>query len=177
MNSCILLAAASADPLAPDYVTMGVTLVVFVALLAILYKFAWGPILAGLKKREETIFAARDEAIRVKAEAVELRTKLQAEFAAANDQIRGLLDEARRDADALKTTEREAGIKEAQAERERAKREIETAKQQALQDIRVQAVKLAAILASKAVQRSVTIEDHERLVAESLAELDRTVSV
>jgi len=172
----LLFAAAVADPLAPDYVTMGVTLVVFVALLAILYKFAWGPILAGLKKREESIFGARDEAIRVKAEAEQLRTQLQAEYAAANDKIRTMLDEARRDADALKVAEREAGAKDAQAERERAKREIETVKQQALQEIRVQTVQLAALISSKAVRRTVTINDHDRLVAESLDELSKNVT-
>ena len=102
-----LFAAGSTDPLAPDYVTMGVTLVVFAALLGLLYAFAWGPILAGLKKREEGVFAARDEAVKVKHEAEELRTKLQAEFAAANDRIRGMMDEARVDAEASKAAARE----------------------------------------------------------------------
>ena len=75
--------AAGANPLAPDFVTMGVTLVVFLLLLAILYFAAWGPIKKGLAMREETIFAARDDAFKVKKEAEELRTKLNAEFAAA----------------------------------------------------------------------------------------------
>jgi F-type H+-transporting ATPase subunit b len=169
----VLFAASGGDPLAPDYVTMGTTLVVFGLLLGILYFAAWGPIMAGLKKREDNIFAARDEATKVKQEAEELRTKLQAEFASANDKIRAMLDEARRDADALKTKEREAGQKEAQTERERARREIEMAKEQALQEIQVQAVKLAALMSSKAVRRTVTPEDHQRLVAESLDELKK----
>ncbi len=170
-----VLYAAGTDPLEPNYATMGVTLVVFLAMLAILYKFAWGPILEGLKKREASIFAARDEAAKVKHEVEELHAKLQAEYAAANDKIRGMLDEARRDADALKAQEREAGVKEAQTERERAKREIETAKEQALQELQVRTVELASLISSKAVRRTVTADDHQRLVAESLDELKRIV--
>ncbi len=165
------VAHAAANPLAPDYVTMGVTLVVFGALLAILYRFAWGPILAGLRKREDAILGARDEAVKVKHEVEALRTKLQAEYAAANDTIRGLMDEARKDADALKVTEREAGKKEAGVELDRARREIAAEKDAAMQELRQEAVKLAGLMATKAVRRSLTVEDHARLLTESLDEL------
>lgn len=162
---------AAADPLAPDYVTMAVTLVVFGALLAVLYAFAWGPIQEGLRKREDAIFGARDEAVRVKREAEDLRAKLQAEYAAANDNIRGMLDEARRDADALKVSEREAGKREAATELDRARREIAAERDAALQELRQESVKLAGLMASKAVRRSMTVEDHARLLTESLDEL------
>jgi F-type H+-transporting ATPase subunit b len=161
----------SGSPLEPDYVTMGVTLVVFLALLGILYVFAWGPILAGLRKREDVIFGARDAALRTKQEAEELRAKLNAEFAQANDKIRAMLEEARRDADALRAREREAGQRDAAAERERAKREIESAKDAALQEIYQRSVDLAALISTKAVRRSLSADDHRRLVDEALADL------
>ncbi len=164
-------AGKTADPLQPDYVTMGVTLVVFGALLAILYTFAWGPILAGLRKREDAIFSARDEAVKVKHEAEGLRTKLQGEYAAANDKIRAMMDEARRDADALKVVEREAGKKDAATELDRARREIAAERDAALQELRHESVKLAGLMASKAVRRAMTVEDHARLLTESLDEL------
>ena len=169
----VLLAAAAggADPLAPDYVTMGVTLVVFGILLAILYTFAWGPILAGLKKREDAIFNARDEAVRVQREAEELRAKLTAEFAAANDKIKGMLDEARKDGEAVRAKAVEDGAKAAATERDRAKREIEAARDAALDDLYKQSVQLAALMSSKAVRRQLTADDHSRLIDESLAEL------
>ena len=164
------------NPLAPDFVTMGVTLVVFLLLLAILYVAAWGPIKKGLALREETIFAARDDAFKVKKEAEELRAKLNAEFAAAQDKIRAMMDEARKDADALKAAEKAVGAKEGQHEREQAKREIEIAKDQALQEIQQTAVQLAALMSSKAIKRTVNEDDHRRLVAESIDELKKTVT-
>jgi F-type H+-transporting ATPase subunit b len=156
---------------------MGVTLIVFVALFSILYIFAWGPILAGLKKREELIVGARDEAIRMKHQAEEAQAKLDAQFAAANDKIREMLEEARRDADKLRSQEREAGQKEAQAERERARREIETVKEQALQEIQLLAIKLSSLMSTKAVRRSITEDDHQRFLVESLDELKRSIQV
>ena len=46
---------ANATPLAFDPDLAICTAIVFVALLAILWKFAWGPISAGLDKREQSI--------------------------------------------------------------------------------------------------------------------------
>lgn len=169
-------AGAAANPLAVDYVTMSITLIVFLALLAILYFAAWGPIMKGLTKREELISSARDEAIKAKASAEEAQKKLTAEFAVAQDKIRAMMDEARRDADALKAMEKAVGMKEAQAERDRAKREIEVAKDQAIAELHQQAVKLAALMSSKAMKRTVNEADHLRLVDEALAELNTTVT-
>ena len=76
-----------------------------------------------------------------------------------------------RDADALRATEREAGVKEAAAEREKAKRDIEGAKDAALDEIYRTAVDLATTLSAKTLGRQITADDHRKLVDESLAEL------
>jgi F-type H+-transporting ATPase subunit b len=147
------------------------TLAVFGLLFLILAKFAWGPFQEGLRKREEALLAIRNEALKAREEAESIRLKLQAEFATANDKIRAMLEEARRDADDLRAKEREVGAREAATERERAKREIEMAKDAALQEIYLQSVQLAALMSSKALGRQMSPEDHSRLVEESLAEL------
>jgi F-type H+-transporting ATPase subunit b len=173
--TALFAAETAANPLAPDFVTMGVTLVVFVLLLTILYVTAWGPILAGLRKREAGMFAARDEAAKVKHEAEELRTKLQAEFAQANDRIRAMMDEARKDADALKASEREVGKKEAATELDRARRQIAAETEAAMDSLRKQAIELAGLMATKAVRRNLDLGDKQALLNESLAELKQTV--
>jgi len=147
------------------------TLIVFGLLCLILYRYAWPNIAAGLDKREAMLHSARDEAVRAKQEAEEMRQKLQAEFAQAHDKIRAMLEEARRDADELRAREREAGAKEAAAERDRARREIDAARDVALQEIYRQSVQLAALMSSKAIRRNMSADDHSRLVEESLAEL------
>jgi F-type H+-transporting ATPase subunit b len=147
------------------------TLIVFFLLIAILSKFAWPAIKEGLEKREAAIIGAQDEAKRDRKEALDALTEAKKQLDAASAQVKAMLDEARRDADVLKNSEREAGVKDAAAERERAKREIDTAKDVALKEIYEQAVKLAAMMSEKALRRQVSSEDHKRLLDESIAEL------
>ncbi|WP_439626948.1 F0F1 ATP synthase subunit B family protein [Gemmata sp.] len=152
------------------------TLVVFGLLLAILYVFAWPGIKQGLEKREATILGEREQAKRDRAEALEALVKAKADLDAAALKAKEVLDEARRDADALRTTEREAGVKDAADERARARREIEAARDAALKEIYGQAVALAALISEKALQRNITAEDHRRLLDESIAELKGVTS-
>ena len=147
------------------------TIVVFLILLAVLYKFAWPNIREGLEKRSGAITQARDDAVKAREEAEAIRADLAAQMADAQGKIRAMLDEARRDADVLRQTEKDAGVKDAQVERDRAAREIESAKDAALQEIYQQAVDLASLMSSKAVGREITTADHGRLLDESLAEL------
>src|SRR5438876_1655766 len=53
------------------------TVVVFVILVVVLSKFAWKPMLEGLRKREESIRGALDEAAKTRDEAHALRMQLQ----------------------------------------------------------------------------------------------------
>jgi F-type H+-transporting ATPase subunit b len=151
------------------------TLIVFVLLFLFLSKFAWPSIQEGLVNRENAIAAARDEVQKALRDAEELRAKLAADMAAAQDKIRGLIEEARRDADALRQKEREAGVKDAQEERERAKREIVAAKDAALKEIYDSSVNLATAMSAKTIARQITADDHRRLLDESLAELSAAV--
>ncbi|MBP3953811.1 ATP synthase F0 subunit B [Gemmata sp. G18] len=167
---------AQKNILAPDLVNSIVTVVVFGALLAILYTFAWGPILKGLQAREEAQFQAIADAKKAKEEAAALRTQLAAELAKAADQVRAIMDEARRDADALKIAEREVGIKEAQAERERASRDLAIERDALLNEVSQRAVDLASIMATKAIRQQVTIEKQSSLVSESIAEVNTSAS-
>lgn len=152
------------------------TVIVFLLLFGILSKFAWPQITAGLKAREDQLAEAKEAAIKAKADADEAQRTLKAELAAAADKIRAMMDEARKDADALRVKEREVGVKEAAAERDRAKREIDVAKEQALQEIYQKSVEVAALMSSKALKRNMTAADHSRLLDESLADLKLSVS-
>jgi F-type H+-transporting ATPase subunit b len=147
------------------------TLLVFLILVVILWKFAWPHISEGLQKREDNIRSALDQAKQGQVEATALLAQAKRELDETAAKVKGMLDEARRDADALRADQREAGVKDAQTERERAKREIEAAKDVALKDIYEQSVRLAALMSEKALRRKVSPEDHRRLLDEALADL------
>jgi F-type H+-transporting ATPase subunit b len=150
------------------------TLVVFGLLVWILSKYAWPHIREGLEKREANIRAALAEAQKERDEAKMLLVQAKKQLDEAAIQVRAMLEEARRDAEALRLAEREAGVKEAAAERERARREIAAARDAALAEIYDRAVELAALLSSKTLARTITPDDHRRLLEEAVAELQRT---
>lgn len=147
------------------------TVVVFVLLLIILKKFAWGPMLEGLKKREENLHAALEEARAARQEAARLREYLDQEKAKMGEQVREAIDEARRDAARMAEDMKAQARVEIQADRERLRREIELARDQALAQLWQQTAQLATLVASKAIHRQLDADDHRRLVEEALAEL------
>jgi len=149
------------------------TLVVFALLYFILKTFAWGPISQGLDKREATIVAAKEAAEKSVVETRRLTEEAKAMLQKAADDARGIVEEARRDAVALKDRLSSEGREELAAERDRLKREIESARDQALQEIWNQTVSLSTMISSKVVRREMTKDDHARLLADSMTELKK----
>jgi F-type H+-transporting ATPase subunit b len=146
------------------------TLIVFGLLLFILSRTAWPAMLEGLKKREQNISDAITSAERARAESERIQQELRAEMAKANDNIRAMMDEARKDATEAKEEMLTAAKKEIGAERDRLRREIETAKDQALLDIWNQSTQLAALISSKTLKREIRADDHKKLFDEAMAE-------
>jgi F-type H+-transporting ATPase subunit b len=149
------------------------TIVVFLVLLWVLGRYAWKPMLEGLQRREENIRRAIDEAQAARLEAERVRAQFQAEMNQAAAKVRDMLDEGRQQSLQLKDEMLSQAKSEIQKERERLRREIETARDQALQDIWNQAAKLATLISAKAIKRHLSEEDHRRLIDESVADLGR----
>jgi len=147
------------------------TLIVFALLFLLLGKFAWGPMMSGLDKREAALRKQHEDAEAARFEATSALAEVKARLAKTNDEIRAMLDEARRDAQVVKDQLRSEAAADSQAERERVRREIETARDQALQDIYQQSVMLAALVSTKAIKRELTPGDHARLLDDALVDL------
>lgn len=146
-------------------------IVVFLLLLFVLGRFAWKPILEGLQKREETIRSSVEEAKRTRDEMEQLRTKFKVEMDEAYAKIPLLMDEARRDAQQMAEEMRAKAVADIQAERQRLRHELEVARDQALQELWTQAAQLATLISAKAIGRSLTEDDHSRLLNEALEEM------
>jgi F-type H+-transporting ATPase subunit b len=147
------------------------SIIIFLILFFALKKFAWKPMIDGLHKREANIQSALDAAETSRKEAMELHSQVEAKLKTAGGEIAKMMDEGRRDAQALKEQMVADAKKEIQGDRDRLLREVETAKDQALQEIWQQSVVLATAISSKAIRRNLTQDDHQRLLDESLAEL------
>lgn len=164
---------ASPNPLAigPDLAIF--TAIVFLVLLAVLWKFAWGPIAEALDQREQGIAGQIDEAKRSNEEAKRLLAEHQSRLDGATEEVKGLLDQARRDAESQKQQIVTEAQQAAQAEKDRAVREIGLAKNQALQDLAEKSVDTAVNLAGQIVRRQLTPDDHADLIKNALPQLPR----
>ena len=144
------------------------TLVVFGLLLTILWKFAWGPISEALDRREAGILANIAAAKQQNETAAKLLADHQAQLAGTADEVRRILDDARRDADTQKQQILAEAQAAAQSEKQRAVQEIEAAKNGALQELAEKSVDTAVGLAGKIVQRQLSPADHASLISEAL---------
>ncbi len=164
------------NPLSPQYDLALWAIVIFVLLLIVLRKMAWGPMLEGLQKREETIRSSVEEAKRARADTERISQEFKVKMDEAYAEIPKIMDQARREAEAFKEETRTQTTKEIQAERQRLRREIETARDQALQELWSQAAQLATLISAKAIGRSLTAEDHNRLLDEAIGELGQSAN-
>jgi F-type H+-transporting ATPase subunit b len=145
------------------------TLVIFVLLLLVLWKFAWGPISQGLLKREQHISNEIAEAERHRQEAHRLLAQYEAKLAASQEEVRAILDAARRDAQQAGQEILEKTKAEALAQQQRAVHEIETATAAALQEVAQRGATLAVDLAGKILRKRLDPGQDAQLIQEAMA--------
>jgi F-type H+-transporting ATPase subunit b len=147
------------------------TLVVFLVLLVVLGRFAWPKILQGLEQRERSLAQAAEDARQAREEAQKLRGQLQQDMAQAREDARATIEDAKRRAQENADTLVAKAKTEIQTERERQRREIEVAHDQALKDIWTRLADLATVVAGKAINRELSGDDHRRLVDQAVTEV------
>ncbi|MEX0977522.1 MAG: F0F1 ATP synthase subunit B [Pirellulales bacterium] len=145
------------------------TFLVFLVLLAILWKFAWGPIVAALERREAAVAEHIAQAERAHERAKELLAEYEQKLAGAANQVRELLEEARRDAEHTKLDILVEAKKGAELEKARALRDIEAAADTAVESLARRSSDLAIELAGKIIQAQLSKADHARLIQEAVA--------
>src|SRR3989337_1749047 len=110
------------------------SLVTFFAVLVVLGKFAWKPILGALQKREDFI---RDSLVQAKKDREDAERRLKEytdKLLAARSEATAIVEEGRRDAEVVRRRIEEESKAEAKAILERGKREIAIATDTAVQD-------------------------------------------
>ena len=148
------------------------TLLIFLAVIFVLGKFAWGPLLSTLQEREKFIRESLEQA-KADREAAEARLEEYSEkLHQARAEAHEIVREGRRDAEAVRRRVEEETKEETEKMLARARREIEIAKQTAVKDLYSVGASLATRAASKIVRQELTPSDHERLIEESIAELE-----
>lgn len=156
------------NPLAIDPDLAIFTALVFLVLLAILGKFAWGPIIEALDRREKVVADHMASAQAAREDAQRLLAEHQARLAGAADEVRQMLDQARKEAELQKQQMVAEAQEAAASEKRRALAEIDAAKNSALHQLAQRSVDSAIGLAGKIVRRQLKPDDHAELIHEAL---------
>ena len=147
------------------------TLFVFIGLVLILSKYAWGPILAAVDAREKGIQAALDEAAERNAEAAGLLEQHREQLMDARRQANELIAEGKAAGENVRKDIEEKARAEGQAIVERARAEIGRERDAALEVLKRESVELALAAASRLMRENLDQAKDRELVERYLDEL------
>ena len=136
--------------------------------MAILTKFAWGPISEALNQREKAVADNLAEAERQNEEARRLLADHESKLAGAATEMKQLIEDAKRQAEEQKQSILSEAQAAAESEKDRALRAIEAAKNSAMQGLAEKSVDTAVGLAGQIVQRQLSSDDHAQMIGEAL---------
>lgn len=145
----------------------------FLIVLVILAWKAWGPMIAALDRREQTIRESLEAADKAHSEAEAMTSKFEAQVRAGRQEAQQVLAEARTLAEKVRSDIETAAGKKADEIIAKAKEQIETEKARALQEIRSEVVDLSLSIAAKVLERNITSEDNRKLAEQSLKQIGR----
>ncbi|HEY3552366.1 MAG TPA: F0F1 ATP synthase subunit B, partial [Solirubrobacterales bacterium] len=144
------------------------TVLIFVLVLVVLGKFAWGPILSTLQTRESFIHEALAKAKHDRDEAEARLKQYEERLAGARGEATAIVEEGRRDAEVVKRKIEAAAKVEADKMIDRARREIQIATVTATRELYDLSARLATDMAARVIGRELSAKDHERLIAEAI---------
>jgi F-type H+-transporting ATPase subunit b len=152
--------------------TLIAQLLIFLVMLGVLYRFAWGPLLKILNERRARI-----------AQGVEATQKALQELEAAERERQAKLEETRREAQVIldriaKQGEDLRNELEAKAREQadgliaKARAEIQQERQKAVQDLRSQVADLAVMAAGRIIGESMDAKKHRELIERTIEEAE-----
>lgn len=136
--------------------------VIFVGLFFLLKAYAWKPILASLKEREESIQNALDSAEKAKAEMASLKSDNEKLLKEAREERDRILREAREAANRLHDEAQTSAKKNADRIIEDAKAIIHTEKQAALRDVKAQVALFSLEISEKFMKKNLSDDKQQK---------------
>ena len=159
--------------LTPAVGTIFWTAVTFLALVLLLRKVAWGPLLGAIETRERSIRDQFDQARNDREEAERLIAQHRELIAAARRERAEAVDQGRRDAEKVRAEILDEARKQRERVLEESQAQVEAGLRKARGELRATAADLAILAAEKLVSRNLDDATQRRLVEEHLAELER----
>ncbi|MBN2562190.1 MAG: F0F1 ATP synthase subunit B [Phycisphaerae bacterium] len=149
------------------------TLLIFLLVLIVLGRFAWGPILKGLQNREKFIRDSLADAKNEREEAKRTLAEYTEKLEKSRQEATAIVDEGRRDSEEVRKRILAEAKVEAQGVAARAKKEIEMARDDAVKQLYDETVLLATSVAGRIIHKELSPGDHQELVDQALKDMGR----
>jgi F-type H+-transporting ATPase subunit b len=148
------------------------TVITFIALMWILKKIAWKPILAALDQRENAIRDALERAEKAKDEAQKLMDENKANLAKADEESKLIIEQSRSYAAKLKDQMLQESKQQARQIVDDAMAEIERKKLTAFNELKSEVAGIAIQAAEKILRENLNKESQNRIVNNYLNEIN-----
>ena len=154
-----------------DLNTMIWSIINFLLLLAILYKFLYKPLLDVLDQRKEEVANNLSQAEASRKEAEEMFADYKRQLANASNEAEEIIAKANKAAEEAKNELIAQAREEAAAISRKAQEEISREKEKAMKEVRDEIAGLAVLAAGKVLEKSITVEDHEKMINDFVSQV------
>ncbi len=153
-----------------EWGTVFATLLTFIILLALLRKFAWGPLKNIMDERQQAINSDIDNAAAQNEEARRYAEENRALLTRTQGEVQSILENAK--VQAKREHEEILHTANARANKllEDAQAEIENEKKRAIADINDRVAELSVLIASKVINKEINEQDQKQLVSQFIQE-------
>jgi F-type H+-transporting ATPase subunit b len=151
--------------------TFWIELVAFLVMLAILWKYAYPEIEKAATSRQKQIADALETAARERAEAQTRLKEAEAKLNEARAQAQEVIAGAAKSGEQLREELRAKGEEEARRQVDKAVKDIEAARQQAVESVRSQVADIVVAVTEKVVGEALDLKSHKRLIDRAIEEI------
>jgi F-type H+-transporting ATPase subunit b len=170
LDSLVLGVAAEAAHSGVNWGDILFQLFMFIVLMVLLKKFAWGPLMGIMKQREEHVTGEISAAEQSRTEAKKLVEEQRSLLKEARSEAQVLIENAKKQGDIQRDQIIAVARTEAERMKESAKLEIEQQKEKAVAAIREQVASLSVLIASKVIEKELNAADQDKLINEYIQE-------
>lgn len=142
----------------------------FIILLLLLRKFAWGPVMGMMQKREEYVASEIEAAEQSRVEAEKASQEATTQLKQTKQEAQKIIEDAK---SAGTNQEQEiiaSARKEADRIKQSAQEDIENEKEKAIQALQDKVASLSVMIASKVIEKEINEQDQEKLIDEYIKE-------
>ncbi|WP_174614934.1 F0F1 ATP synthase subunit B [Virgibacillus ihumii] len=150
---------------------MLVQLATFIILLLLLRKYAWGPLMGIMQKREEYVANEIESAENSRKEAEKAQEEATAQLKQTKQDAQQIIEDAKRTGVKQEQEIVQSAKTEAERIKQAAQEEIQNEKEKAIQALQDKVSSLSVLIASKVIEKEISAQDQEELINDYIKEV------